>query len=117
MANYVTLVNWTDQGVRTYQATVDRYQATQDLARQFGGRVTDVRWTLGAYDIVIFSEFPDDESMTAFALAVSSQGNIRTNTLRAYDLAEMKGIVGKAGGGTAVGARPRRAARRTTKKR
>ena len=38
----------------------------------------------------------DYERATAFALALSSQGNVRTSTLRAFDAAEMREIVNKA---------------------
>src|SRR5262245_21408061 len=50
--------------------------------RLFGGNLKQIYWTMGAYDIVSGLEAPDDESATAFALAVSSLGNLRTSTLR-----------------------------------
>ena len=52
----------------------------------------------GAYDLVSILEAADDESATAFALAVCSLGNVRTTTMRAFDAAEMREIVAKAGG-------------------
>jgi len=51
---------------------------------------------MGAYDLVGMFEAPDDESATAYALALSSLGNVRTTTLRAYDAAEMREIINKA---------------------
>ena len=53
---------------------------------------------MGAYDFVGVLEAPDDESATAFALALSSLGNVRTTTMRAFDAAEMREIVAKGGG-------------------
>jgi uncharacterized protein with GYD domain len=50
-----------------------------------------------AYDIVSIAEFPDDESGTAFLLALAAQGNLRTTTLRAYTAEEMTGIIQKLG--------------------
>jgi len=53
---------------------------------------------LGRYDIVAVSEFPDDETATAAALALSAGGNIRTTTMRAFGRTEMARIVAKAQG-------------------
>lgn len=97
MATYIALVNWTDQGVRDFKATVDRAAAVEQLAQQLGGSQTALYWTVGPYDLVSIAEFPDDESATAFALAVSSQGNVRTTTMRAFDAGEMRGIIDRVG--------------------
>lgn len=95
MAKFVALINWTDQGVKNYRDTVDRAKAGTAAAEKVGGKLTKIYWTLGAYDLVALMEFPDDEAATAFALALSSQGNVRTTTMRAYDEAEMTAIVAK----------------------
>jgi len=97
MATYISLISWTDKGIREVHHTLDRAEAAQKLAGKFGGTLKEVYWTLGSYDVVAVSEAPDDESATAFALALSSQGNVRTTTLRAFDAGEMKGIIAKAG--------------------
>jgi uncharacterized protein with GYD domain len=52
---------------------------------------------LGPYDIVGILEAPDDETVTAFALKLSSGGNVRTTTMRAYTREEMSSIIAKAG--------------------
>ena len=96
MAKYVTLINWTEQGVQAFKDTLDRAEAARSLAERLGGSLTTVYWTVGPYDIVAIAEFPDDETATAFALGSSSQGNIRTTTLRAFDAEEMRHIVDRA---------------------
>ncbi len=95
MATFIALVNWTDQGVRDFRDTVERADAVADIAQRLGGGQTALYWTVGPYDLVAVSEFPDDETATAFALAVSSQGNVRTTSMRAFDAGEMRGIIGK----------------------
>lgn len=97
MATYVTLITWTEQGARNVKDTVDRAQAARDVAGRFGVALKEVYWTLGAYDIVAVAEAPDDESATAFALALATQGNVRTTTLRAFDAEEMRGILARLG--------------------
>jgi uncharacterized protein with GYD domain len=98
MANYITLISWTEQGVKAYEKTLERYQAATQLAAKFGASLNQIYWTLGEYDIVGVLEAPDDESATAFALALSSQGNVRTKTMRAFSADEMQQIVAKASG-------------------
>lgn len=95
MATYIALVNWTDQGVRDFRSTVERADAVADIAQRLGGAQTALYWTVGPYDLVAISEFADDETATAFALAVSSQGNVRTTSMRAFDAGEMRAIIGK----------------------
>ena len=57
--------------------------------------MTQIYWTLGHYDLVAIIEAPDDKSATAFTLAIGAAGNIRTETLRAFDAEEMDKILEK----------------------
>jgi uncharacterized protein with GYD domain len=98
MPKFISLINWTDQGIRSFKASVDRAKAAGQVAEKLGGKLVETYWTLGQYDIVAIAEFPDDESGEAFLLALGSQGNIRTTTLRAFDAEEFGRIVSKAGG-------------------
>ena len=97
MPTYVVLMNWTDQGVRTVKDTVQRREQADALAFRHGARIEQVYWTVGPYDIVAILDAPDDESVTAVMLELSSGGNLRTTTLRAYDREEMSGILQRLG--------------------
>ena len=93
MATYITLVNWTDQGIRNAKDTVKRAQAARQAFEKMGGRFRDVYWTLGQYDIVLTFDAPDDETATKLGLMVGMEGNIRTTTLRAFAEQEMERIL------------------------
>jgi len=54
-----------------------------------------IYWTLGQFDLVAVIEAPNDETATAFSLAIGSAGNIRGQTLRAFSRDEMNGILGQ----------------------
>ena len=95
MPTYVLLISWTEQGVKSAKATVERAQYSQQLAQRMGGNLSTLYWTLGSYDIVGVAEMPDDESVTALAVAIASQGNVRTETLRAFSADEMELILQK----------------------
>ena len=98
MARYVSLINWTEKGrCRASGRSVDRGEAASALAASFGVSFVDINWTMGPYDIVAVLEAPDDESASAFALALGAHGNLRMTTMRAFSADEMRGIIAKAG--------------------
>ena len=96
MPTYVSLLNWTDQGIRNVKETLQRADSAAELAQKHGATL-QVYWTVGPYDLVCVIEAPDDESATAMLLELGSQGNLRTTTLRAYDREEMSGIIERLG--------------------
>lgn len=95
MATYITLFKWTDQGIRGARDTVDRARAAEELVAHYGATFKDFYWTLGEYDIVGVLEAPDDESAMAALLAIGSNGNARTTTLRAFKGGELAAILEK----------------------
>ena len=95
MATYVTLINFTDQGVRHVKDTPNRASAYKELATKLGCRLKEIWWTQGQYDVVSIIDAPDDASMTALAMSVGKLGFIRTQTLRAYSAAELAPILDK----------------------
>ena len=95
MATYIALSRFTDQGIRNVKDTTKRADAVKEVAKNFGANMTHVFWTLGHYDLVAIIEASDEQSATAFALAVGAAGNTRTETLRAFNHEEMNAILGK----------------------
>ena len=95
MGTYIALASFTDQGIRSVKDTTKRADAVKELAKKFGANMTQIYWTLGKYDLVVIIEASNDESATAFALAIASAGNVRMQTLRAFSRDEMNGILGK----------------------
>jgi uncharacterized protein with GYD domain len=95
MATYVVLANFTDQGIRNVKDSPKRAQAVKDMAKKAKATIKEMYWTLGQYDLVAIVEGADDAAMTALGLSIGAQGNVRTQTLRAFDEAEIKAIIGK----------------------
>ncbi len=96
MPKYVALLDWTDEGVRNFKDTVDRYEAASSQLESLGITFEQIYWTLGAHDLVTVIDAPDDETLAAGLLAVAGQGNIRTTTLRAFERDEMRSVIDKA---------------------
>ena len=95
MPYYVSLVNFTEQGIAAIKDTVKRAEKARELAESMGGSIESIYWTVGPYDVVVTSEFADDETNTAWILKLGSQGNIRTTTMRAFNEGEMVGVLKK----------------------
>jgi uncharacterized protein with GYD domain len=95
MATYVILGSFTEQGIRNVKDTMKRAEAVKKMAKKADVDMREVFWTLGAYDIVCICEAPDEQAITALGLSIGALGNARTQTLRAFTAADMKGILGK----------------------
>jgi uncharacterized protein with GYD domain len=96
MATYIALVNFTEQGVRDFRSTADRAGKFKAMAEEAGVKVKDIFWTMGNYDIVLVLEAADEKMVVGTMLGLASLGNVRTQTLRAFNAAEMKEIISKA---------------------
>jgi uncharacterized protein with GYD domain len=97
MPTYVSLVNWTEQGVKNFRDTVRRGEDVRGLVEKNGGQLRLLLWTLGEYDLVSVIDFPDDETATAVLLQVAAGGNVRTKTMKAFDAEQMGAIIQRAG--------------------
>ena len=97
MATYVVLAHFTDQGVRGVKDSPKRAAAFKAAAKKEGVTVKAFYWTLGRYDMVSILEAPNAETVTALSLSVGKLGNVRTETLPAFDNAGMEAILKKVG--------------------
>jgi uncharacterized protein with GYD domain len=95
MATYVALVNFTDQGLRQIKQTTERGKGLVNAAANLGVKVKEIYWTMGAYDALFIAEAPNDETVTSLAVSMGSLGNIRTQTMRAYNAEEMNKILAR----------------------
>lgn len=95
MPTYVSLLKWTEQGIKSVKDTVKRRDEAQKGIEQAGGRIVATYWTQGRYDIVVITDFPDEETAMAFLLRLGMQGNLRSETLRAFSADDMQRILQK----------------------
>ncbi|MFZ6649656.1 GYD domain-containing protein [Undibacterium sp. TJN25] len=95
MVTYISLAKFTDQGIRTVKDSVKRADMVRELAGKFGVKITGMYWTAGEYDMVSVSEANDDASIAAFGYAISANGNVRLQALKAFSREEMDTILSK----------------------
>src|SRR5947209_4717239 len=94
MQTYITTMHFTKQGIKAVRDTCERAAAFKAAAKKMGVKVSGMYWTLGAFDGLSVLEAPDEVTATAALLHLSSSGNIRTQTARAFDAAEMQKVLG-----------------------
>ena len=95
MAMYVSLLQFTEQGIRNVKDTIKRAAAATAEAEKMGVKVTDSFWTMGAYDVVLLLDAPNDETVSAFSLKLGALGNVKSQTMRAFSRKEMESILAK----------------------
>ena len=95
MPNYVCLVTFTQEGLKNLKATTKRAEAFQKKVEEHGVKIKTTLWTVGRYDLVHIFEAPDDRTAAATAFSLGSLGNVRTETLRAFDIDEMEQVLEK----------------------
>lgn len=90
MPMYVTLIRYTEQGIKTFKDLPSRLEETRKAGEAAGAKLVAFYLTMGQYDAVVVSEAPDDETVATLALAAGGRGNVRTETLRAFTEDEAK---------------------------
>src|SRR6266487_2902032 len=88
-------LQFTDQGIRNVKDATKRAAAATAEAEKMGVKVTDSFWTMGAYDVVLVLDAPDDATVTAFSVKLGSLGNVKPQTMRAFRREEMEKILAK----------------------
>jgi uncharacterized protein with GYD domain len=95
MVTYIGLLSFTDKGIQGIKQSTQRAAAAKEVGQKMGVNMRDIWWTLGQHDIVCVLEAPDEASITAFNLAIAGQGNVRSQSLRAFSAAEMDKVLAK----------------------
>jgi uncharacterized protein with GYD domain len=93
MPTYVTLIRYTDQGIRNIKESPARLDAAKKVFQAAGGEIKSFYLALGKYDAIVVSEGPNDEAAIKVSLSLGSQGNVRTETLRVFNEAEYRKLI------------------------
>ena len=94
MATFISLVSFTDQGIRNIKKSPARAEQFKELAGNLGVKIKDIYWTVGNYDVVAVMEGSDD-AVTSALLTLGVLGNVRTQTLRAFSGYEIGQVMEK----------------------
>jgi uncharacterized protein with GYD domain len=94
MATYIALMRWTEQGIAKVKDSPKRLDSGRKAFKKLGVKIKDTYLTMGRYDLVCIIEAKDDDSLARALLTLGSQGNIQTETLKAWTEDEYRQITG-----------------------
>ncbi len=93
MPTYITLGSYTQQGIEKIKDSPSRLDAAKQAFKAAGAELKAFYLVTGKYDFVVIAESPDDMTTAKLALVLGAQGNVRTETLRAFTEDEFRKIV------------------------
>ena len=90
---FIMSMNFTERGIREIKDDTKRAQAAKDLAKKCGCEIKQVYLTSGKYDFMQIIETANGDNIAKLALAIGSQGNVRSRTARAWTEEEYAKLV------------------------
>ena len=93
MATYISLIQFTQQGLQAIKESPKRIDAARKAYEQAGAKLKEFYLVMGEYDIVVISEAPNDEAVAKVSLTLGAKGNVRTQTFRAFTEPEYRKLI------------------------
>jgi uncharacterized protein with GYD domain len=94
MPTYISLAQYSHQGIQNVKQSPVRLEEAKQAFRKAGAEMKAFYLTMGQYDFITIIEAPSDEIMARIALALGGQGNVRTETMRAFTEDEYRKVIG-----------------------
>jgi uncharacterized protein with GYD domain len=93
MATYISLLRYTQKGAENIKDSPARLDAAKKVFQSMGAELKQWYLVMGQYDAVVISEGPDDATVAKLLLVIGAQGNIHTETFRAFTEDEYRKII------------------------
>jgi uncharacterized protein with GYD domain len=87
------MYKFTQQGVEAIKEGPARTKAAKAALEAAGGKMVNFYLTMGRYDAVVVCQLPNDETVMKLLLDIGSQGNVRSETMRAFTEGEYRELV------------------------
>lgn len=94
MPTYITLLTYTQQGAASVKDSPARLDAGREAFKALGVEIKDTYLLMGRYDLLCVIEAPDDDTLAKCVLTLGSQGNVKTETMKAWNEDDFRKIVG-----------------------
>jgi uncharacterized protein with GYD domain len=91
---YIALLRWTPQGLQNLKESPSRLDAARKSFEGSGVKMKEFYMVTGRYDMVVICEAPDEGLLARALLSITSQGNLTSETCRAFTEEEYRQIVG-----------------------
>lgn len=93
MPTYIALLKWTPQGLQNIKQSPSRLDAARKGFESAGVKMKEFYMVTGRYDMIALIDAPDDAALAKAILGASSQGNIMSETCRAFTEEEYRRII------------------------
>ncbi len=93
MPRYISLIRFTEQGVKALKKSTTRAHAFDQAAAKAGVTIEGQFWTMGAYDGVLIVSSDDEKKALHCLTELAAGGNVRTETMPAWVDKEFDAIV------------------------
>ncbi len=93
METYVVLSKYTEKGAANIKESPARIQAVRKAVETAGGKWLGWYLLMGQYDVLVIFQAPSAEVAASLLLSIGSQGNVSTQSMRAFTEEEFKGLV------------------------
>ena len=94
MPTYITLTQFTQQGAQHIKDLPGGVEKNREAFKKAGIEIKGWYLTMGQYDVVTVFDAPNDEVAAKTMMMLALQGNVRTQTMRAFSFDEFKKIAG-----------------------
>lgn len=93
MTTYIILCSYTSVGLRTIHESPERLEKARRTGTRYDVEIKDFYLTMGQFDIVLIVVAPSDDAVAKFCLSLSSEGAVKTTTLRAFNESEYREVI------------------------
>jgi uncharacterized protein with GYD domain len=95
MARYISLIRFTEQGAKNIKKSTARALAFDKAAKKAGVKIEGQYWTMGACDGVLIINADNETKALHCLTELAAGGNVRTETMQAFNVSEFKKIAGR----------------------
>jgi uncharacterized protein with GYD domain len=93
MVTYMSLMKLTDQGIKNVKEAPERIEGGLKAFEKTGGKIIGFWIAIGKYDYVSVIEATSDEAALGFAIGLSSQGNVRVESVKLYNKEQFASLI------------------------
>jgi uncharacterized protein with GYD domain len=95
MPRYISLLRFTEKGALGIKNSTSRALDFDKAAEKAGVRIEAQYWMFGAYDGLLILSADTPEAVLHCLTELAAAGNVRTETMRAFDAKEFAQLTGK----------------------
>jgi uncharacterized protein with GYD domain len=93
MSRYISLLKFTEQGVKAIKQSTSRAHDFNAAASKAGVKVEAQYWTVGRFDGVLILSGPNEQAILRVLAELAASGNVKTQTLQAFTDQEFDAII------------------------